>query len=65
MEQDVEDVLVRQLDLALELVMHGHVGPGPAVRNVPHLHQIHVHDASVEASLAIVGNLVSRRVIMI
>ena len=64
-EQDVEDVLVGQLDLALELVVHGHVGSCPAIRDVSHLVEVHVHDASIESCLAIEGNLVPGSVVMI
>ena len=58
-EQDVEDVLVGQLDPVLVLVMHGHGGPNPPIRDVPHPVQVHVHDASIQSSLPIIWNLVS------
>ena len=57
-EEDIEDVLVSQLDPLLVLVMHGHGGPYPSIRNIPHPVQVHVHDASIQPSLSIVRNLI-------
>ena len=45
--------------------MHGHVSSGPAVRNVSHPVEIHVHDPSIETSAAIVRHLVPDSVIVI
>ena len=45
--------------------MHGHGGPGPAVRDVPHPGQVHVHDPRVQSSLAVVGDLVTRAVVVV
>ena len=57
-EENVQDVLVSQLDPALVLVMHGHDGSCPPVRNVPHPVQVHVHDATIQSSLTVERNLI-------
>ena len=49
--------LVRQLDPGLVLVVHGHAGAGPPVRDIPHAVQVHVHDACIQTGLAVEGNL--------
>ena len=45
--------------------MHRHGGSGPAVRDISHPGQVHVHDAGVQSSLAVVGDLVTRGVIVV
>ena len=45
--------------------MHGHGGPGPAVRDVSHPGQVHVHDAGIESGLTVVRDLVTRGVIVV
>ena len=45
--------------------MHCHGGPGPAVRDISHPGEVHVHDAGVESSLAVVRDLVTRGVIVV
>ena len=45
--------------------MHGHGSSGPSVRNVPHPHEIHVHDPGIEAGRPVVRNLVAGRVVVV
>ena len=49
--------LVSELDPGPELVVHRHVGPRPAVGDIPHPLEVHVHDPSVEARISIKRNL--------
>ena len=45
--------------------MHRHGGSGPAVRNVPHPLEIHVHDPGIETGRPVVRHLVTWRVVVV
>ena len=57
--------LICQLNLFLKFVVHCHGGSGPAVRNISHPGQVHVHNPGIQSCLPVVRDLVTGGVVVV